>query len=222
MSSTISLSDLPASFQRLAGANIAAQSAEQLSLAATPIVAVLLLAAGPGEIGMLAAAQTLPFLLLSIPFGLIADRRSRRKLMAMAEVLRAVSLLGLTTAVVLAKLSIALLAILGFVGAVGTVAFSVAAPALVPALVPNALLARANGWLELARSLAFTAGPALAGAMVSWTGAAPAFVLAAVLSGVSLVLLFGVREPGRTLCKPRHPLLELRSEERRVGKECRL
>ena len=62
------------SFSYLAGANLAAQSAEQLSLAATPIVAVLLLGAGAGEVGMLATAQTIPFLLLSIPFGLLADR----------------------------------------------------------------------------------------------------------------------------------------------------
>ena len=39
----------PRSFTNLAWANLAAQSAEQLSLAATPIVAVLLLSAGPGH-----------------------------------------------------------------------------------------------------------------------------------------------------------------------------
>ena len=48
---------------------------------------------------------------------------------------------------------------------------SVAAPALVPALVPRAALAAANGRLELARSVAYAAGPALAGALVGWAGA---------------------------------------------------
>ena len=62
---------LPRPFHRLAWSNLAAQSAEQLSLAAVPIVAVLALGAGPGEIGLLATAQTLPFLLLSIPLGLL-------------------------------------------------------------------------------------------------------------------------------------------------------
>ena len=84
---------LPRSFGLLAGANLAAQSAEQLSLAATPIVAVLLLGAGPGEVGVLATAQTIPFLLLSIPFGLLADRSPRRALMVAAELLRALALL---------------------------------------------------------------------------------------------------------------------------------
>ena len=55
-------SALPRSFLNLAGSNLAAQSAEQLSLAAVPLVAVLMLGAGPGEIGFLAAVQTLPFL----------------------------------------------------------------------------------------------------------------------------------------------------------------
>ena len=89
---------LPRGFTALAGANLGAQSAEKLSLAAVPRIAVLALGAGAGEIGALATAQTLPFLLLSIPFGLMADRVSRRKIMAVAEGLRAVSLIGLLLA----------------------------------------------------------------------------------------------------------------------------
>ncbi len=76
---------LSASFRRLAWSNLLAQSAEQLSLAAVPIVAVLLLKAGPGEIGLLASIQSLPFLLLSMPLGLLADRTSRTRLMALAD-----------------------------------------------------------------------------------------------------------------------------------------
>ncbi|HEY9239505.1 MAG TPA: MFS transporter, partial [Burkholderiaceae bacterium] len=115
---------LPRSFAALTGANLAAQSAEQLSLAAVPLVAVLLLGAGPGEIGLLAALQTLPFLLLSLPLGWMADRLPRRRLMVGAELLRAASLLGLLAAVSTGRLSIGGLAVLGFIGAVGTVAFS--------------------------------------------------------------------------------------------------
>lgn len=194
----------------LSRANLAAQSAEQLSLAAVPIVAVLLLNAGPGEIGLLAAAQTLPFLLLAIPLGLLADRGSRRRLMAVAEALRAVSLIALLGVLVAGELSIALLALLGFIGAAGTVGFSVAAPALLPSLVPRDALARANGRLELARSAAFAAGPALGGALVAWAGAPAAFVLAAMLSVAALALLLQLPEPARPAAASRHPLLELR------------
>ncbi|MFZ2987825.1 MFS transporter, partial [Ideonella sp.] len=83
---------LPRSLLALTGSNLAAQLAEQLSLAAVPIVAVLVLGAGPGDIGLLATAQTLPFLLLSIPLGLLADHTSRRRLMVWAETLRALAL----------------------------------------------------------------------------------------------------------------------------------
>src|SRR5689334_14580854 len=83
---------LSAAFNRLAWSNLAAQSAEQIGLAAAPLVAVLALGAGAGATGLLQTAQTLPFLLLSIPAGVLADRMSRRRLMAGAEALRALSL----------------------------------------------------------------------------------------------------------------------------------
>jgi predicted MFS family arabinose efflux permease len=201
---------LPRSFTALAGSNLAAQSAEQLSLAAVPLVAVLALGAGPGEIGTLAAVQTLPFLLLSIPLGVLADRVSRRRLMVWAEGLRALSLVALLAMVLTGQLSIVGLAILGFAGAVGTVGFSVAAPALVPALVPRELLGRANGRLELARSAAYAGGPALAGALVAWAGASAAFVIAAVLSASAVVLLWGLAEPMRAAAPTRHPMLEIK------------
>jgi predicted MFS family arabinose efflux permease len=201
---------LPRPFNALAWSNLAAQSAEQLSLAAVPLVAVLMLGAGPGEIGTLAAVQTLPFLLLSIPLGLLADRAPRRTLMVIAEAARAAALLALLAMVVTGHLSIAALGLFGFLGAIGTVAFSVAAPALVPALVPRELLARANGRIELARSAAYAAGPALAGALVAWTGAPSAFVLATMLSLSAVALLWRIREPARAAAAPRHPLLDIR------------
>ncbi len=209
-------SSLPRSFSHLAWANLAAQSAEQLSLAAVPLVAVLALGAGPGEVGFLAAVQTLPFLLVSLPMGLLADRMSRRRLMVWAEGLRAVSLLALLGMALSSTLGIGGLAVLGFLGAVGTVGFSVAAPALVPALVPRDALARANGRLELARSAAFTAGPALAGALVAWAGASSAFVLAAVLSVAAVGLLLRLNEAPRPTAPSRHPLREVHDGARFV------
>jgi predicted MFS family arabinose efflux permease len=205
-----------AAFHRLANANLAAQTAEQLSLAAVPLVAVLVLGSGAGEIGFLAAVQTLPFLLLSIPLGLLADRLPRRLLMVAAEALRAASLLVLLAMLLTGTLSIPWLAVVGFLGAVGTVAFSVAAPALVPALVPRESLGRANGRIELARSAAFAAGPALAGALVAWWGGATVFVLGALLSSAAVVLLFGIAEPARAATAARHPLLEMRDGARFV------
>lgn len=207
---------LPAAFQRLSWSNLLAQLAEQLSLAAVPIVAVLALQAGPGEIGLLASVQSLPFLLLAIPLGLLADRTSRRTLMLWSEILRTGALLVLVGLLLAGKLSLTLLAVTGFLAAVGTVAFSVAAPALVPALVAGPGLARANGRLELARSTAYAAGPAIAGALIGWSGATSAFVLSAMLSMVAVSVLWGLREPGRAPMPRRHPLLDLQEGARMV------
>ena len=201
---------LPACFQRLAWSNLAAQSAEQLALAAVPMVAVLALGAGPGETGLLAGLQTLPFLLLSLPLGLLADRVARRKLMAWAELVRAGALAAVPVLAAAGLVSVPVLAGLGFLTATGTVAYSVAAPSLVPALVPRAALGLANGRLELVRSIAFAAGPAVAGATVSWAGASPAFVVAAVLSLAAALLLAGLQEPARAPAARRPVLHDLR------------
>lgn len=196
-------------FPRLAWSNLAAQSAEQIGLAAAPLFAVLALGAGAGETGFLQTAATLPFLLLAIPAGVLADRMSRRRLMAAAEALRALALVGTVVAAWLGLLSLPRLAVLAFVGACGTVAYSVAAPTLVPALVPPAGLAAANARLELARTVAFMGGPALAGALVAWAGAATAFGFAGVLSIGAVFLLAGLREPARSLAPAGHPLRDL-------------
>src|SRR5689334_23912776 len=105
---------LPATFNRLAWSNLAAQSAEQIALAAAPIVAVLLLGVGEGRTGLLQTALTLPFVLFAIPAGLLTDRISRRHLMAGAEALRALSLTAILALIAFGRLTLPLLALLGF------------------------------------------------------------------------------------------------------------
>lgn len=201
---------LPAIFNRLAWSNLAAQSAEQIALAAAPIVAVLLLGTGEGETGLLQTAMTLPFILFAIPAGLLADRISRRFVMAASEALRAAALGAILLLLWLGSMTLPLLALLGFVAVCGTVAYSVAAPALVPSLVTSAQLPAANARIELARTVAFAGGPALGGVLVGWTGAAPVFGFAAALSIIAVVLLSGIHEPPRTAVPRRHPLQEIR------------
>ena len=207
---------LPAAFQRLAWSNLVAQSAEQISLAAAPLVAVFALGASARETGLLQTAQTLPFLLLSIPFGVWADRRSRRTLMALAEGMRVIAMLSVLLLVISHELTLPWLAALGCLGATGTVAYNVAAPSLVPSLVSRESFAAANGRLELARSVAYSAGPALGGMLVGWIVAGWAYGCAAGLSALAVALLAGLREPPRALTGQRHFLRELRDGTRFV------
>lgn len=197
-------------FRRLAWSNLAAQSGEQIALAAAPMVAVLALGAGAGATGLLQTVLTLPFLLFAIPAGLLADRFDRRRLMAQAEALRAAALLALLAVLAFDALTWPLLALLGFVAVCGTVVFSVAAPSVVPSLVAPHALATANARIELARTTAYAAGPALGGALVGWTGAAAAFGVAALLSALAALSLARIAEPARTPAPRRHPLHEIR------------
>jgi predicted MFS family arabinose efflux permease len=207
---TIETPRLPPTFNRLAWSNLSAQSAEQIALAAAPIIAVLLLGVGEGKTGLLQTALTLPFILFAIPAGLLTDRISRRKLMAGAEALRAAALAAILLLIWLGALTLPLLALLGFVAVCGTVAYSVAAPALVPSLVSPQSLPAANARIELARTVAFASGPALGGVLVGWVGAAPAFGFAAALSVVAVILLSGIYEPARAAAARRHPLQEIK------------
>jgi predicted MFS family arabinose efflux permease len=201
---------LSSAFKRLAWSNLAAQSAEQIALAATPILAVIAFGVDVGETGLLQTAQTLPFVLFAIPAGVLADRLSRRSVMAGAEALRALSLATVLVLAALGWLTWPLLAALGFLGACGTVAFSATAPSVVPSLVPSDALAAANARIEFARTVAFAAGPALGGALVGWVGGASAFGVAAGLSAVAVILLAGVREPAAPPRSSRHPLDDVR------------
>src|SRR3984893_579400 len=115
MPATDTTAHLPPTFNRLAWSNLAAQSAEQIALAAAPIVAVSMLGGGEGQTGLLQTALTLPFILLAIPAGLLADRISRAWLMAGSEALRATALLALVMLIWLDLLTLPLLALSGFV-----------------------------------------------------------------------------------------------------------
>jgi MFS family permease len=206
---TSSATPLPAAFNRLAWSNLAAQSAEQIALAAAPIVAVLLLGAGESQTSLLQTALTLPFVLLAIPAGLLADRVPRRSLMAFAEALRAGALLAILALIGLGTLSMPVLAALGFLSVCGTVAYSVAAPALVPSLVTAQALPAANARIELARTVAFAGGPAVGGVLVGFVGAAQAFGVAALLSVAAVALLGGIDEPARPAVPDRKPIRDI-------------
>lgn len=166
----------------LSRANLAAQFSEQMTLAVIPIVAVIALRASAEQTASLQAATTLPFLLLSLPAGVLADRYRRKPLMISTELLRAAALLVLFLLFRMHWLTLASLGALGFAMATGTVVFGAAAPSLVAALVGPAHLLTANRRLETARSVAFTAGPAIGGVLAGVASGLFAFATALALS----------------------------------------
>src|SRR6202035_2590892 len=124
--------------------------------------------------------------------------------------LRAAALAAILLLIWLGWLTLPLLALSGFVAVCGTVAYSVAAPALVPSLVAPKLLSAANARIELARTVAFAGGPALGGVLVGWVHAARLFASVAPLSIIAVSLLSGLDEPVREPAPRRHPLQEIK------------
>ncbi len=194
-------------FNRLWFATLAAQGAEQLALTALPLMAALALGAGAGEMGMLGAAQTLPWLILSLVAGILADRWPRRILMAGAEGLRALLLLAFPLLAWAGWVGLPLLGALGFLLSTTTVLFGVAAQAYLPGVVDRPDLPRANARLEFARAVTMTAGPGLAGLVVGWGSADLALGLSALTSGLACWLLSGrsMAQPARAPA-PRQPI----------------
>ncbi len=179
-------------FRRLVWSNLFAQAAEQIGLATAPLLAVFLFSASTSQTATLQMVQTLPFLLLAIPAGLLADRSSRKTVLAFAEALRAFSFGLILLLLATESLTLSTLALLGFIGAMGTVAYNVTAPGLVPLLVARPLLSIANSRLELARSIAFASGPSVAGLVFSAAGASLSYCIALVFSLAAVNILRGL------------------------------
>ena len=184
---------------KISYSNLCAQFSEQIIIAVLPIIAVLSMNASAAETAFIQMINTLPFLLLSIPMGVIADRVSRKKLMIIIEIVRATAIFLLFYLTLSGSLSINKIALFGFFIAMGTVIYSVASPALVASFVIKEQLINANRSIEIAKSVAFTAGPALGGILASYLSGGLAFILAFSLSIVSAVFL---------ICLPKEPLLE--------------
>lgn len=174
---------------RLSLANLAANGAEQLAMAAIPLMAALTLGASAETMGALSAAQTLPFLLLSLVAGIWADRMPRHRLMAASEGSRALLLMLVPLLAFAGWLDLVSLAILGFALSACTVMFNVAAQAYLPAIVAREDLPAANAKIEFTRAAAVFLGPGIAGAIAGLATPALALAVSAVTSALAVLLL---------------------------------
>ena len=182
----------PSPFQRLAFSNLSAHAAQQVAMAAVPIIAVVSLHATIGQVAWIQLAQMLPFLLLSMPAGVVADRSAPKALLQGGEAVRAVTLAAVLAVAAMGVLNLPMLVALSFLGSIGALAYGVAVPTLTLGLVERHDLPAANARLELARSVAFIGGPALAGALIAWLGATEAIAMATVLSMLAIALAWAL------------------------------
>ncbi len=185
-------------FVRLWTAETISQFGTQISLLALPLVAVVLLEASPFEVALLGTVEFLPFILFSLPAGAWVDRLRRRPILILGDLGRAVALATIPAAFVLDVLTIWQLYLVGFIAGTLTVLFDVAYQSYLPALVERDQLVDGNGKLEVSRTLAQTAGPALGGGVIGLV-TAPLAILADALSFVvSALFVVAIRKPEPT------------------------
>jgi predicted MFS family arabinose efflux permease len=169
----------------------------QVSMVALPLIAVLVLGVGPFELGVLAALETLPYLVLSLPAGVVVDRTDRRRMMIACDLLRAAALLGTALAIATGVLSIGLLYVAALTVGSLSVFFTVAYSSYVATILSADRLVAGNQRLELSESGAQVVGPTIGGTVLQLFGGAAATALDGLSYIVSAIAITGSRPPRR-------------------------
>ena len=181
-------------FVRLWAAETISQFGTQISLLALPIIAVVLLDATPFEVALLGTIEFLPFILFSLPAGAWVDRLRRRPILIAGDLGRAAVLVSIPVAAMLDVLTIWQLYAVGFIAGTLTVFFDVAYQSYLPSLVERDQLIDGNGKLEISRTVAQTAGPALGGGLIGLVTAPIAILVDAVSYVGSALFVFAIRK----------------------------
>jgi MFS family permease len=143
----------------------------------------------PLALGLVGAARIAPYLILSVPAGIVADRFDRRLILLATDVSRGVlqivlAILVLTNAPVLSIVGVAIVA-----SCISTF-FGPAIGASLPSLVEDeADLGPANSVWATLDNLAFFVGPAIAGIVIAAGGLVVAFLLNAASFAFVAVML---------------------------------
>ena len=165
------------------------------------LVAILILvyevSQDPLVLGIVGAARVLPYVVLSIPAGILADRYDRRLILLVTDVARG-ALMLVMAALVAADAPVVTIVVLAVVATCFSTFFSPAIGAYLPSLVADEeQLGPANSAWSTLDNLAFVIGPAIAGLLIAAGGLALAFVLNAATFAVIAVVLWRLPSPRR-------------------------
>ena len=184
-----------ADFRRLWAALSVSLVGTEVTALALPLIAAATLDVSPWQMGLLAAAGQAPFVLVSLPAGVWADRVRRRPILVGTDLGSAALLLSVPLAAAFGTLGLAQLCAVAF--GVGTMAVlgEVAHYAYTPSLVGRADLVDGNTKFQVSHSAAASGGPGVGGLLIQAVGAPAAVLLDAVSFVVSALLVRGIRRP---------------------------
>lgn len=151
---------------------------------------------GPGALGLVLAANRVPIAVLVLLGGALGDRWDRRAVLVGADVARCATQAISGLLLLSGHAGVATLVGLQALAGIGTAVFTAASQGLVPALVPEALLQRANALLGLASNCAKIGSISAAGALVATVGPGVALLVDAGTFAASAISLMLLRLPG--------------------------
>ena len=161
---------------------------------AVPLLALVTLSASAGEApSALRAAQFAPFLLATLPIGVLVDHARRRPLMIGADLGRFVAVALIPVVVWLGLVSIPAVCVLLFVVGTLTVLYQSADFALLPSVVASTQLTDANAKLSASYSAAEISGRGVGGLLVQALSAPTAVLVNALGYLASAISLARIR-----------------------------
>ncbi|HEY7146109.1 MAG TPA: MFS transporter [Streptosporangiaceae bacterium] len=170
------LTDRP--FRRYWGAQTISMFGDQITSIALPLTAVLVLHAGPAQMGYLTALEWLPSLLFGLHAGAWVDRSGHRRMtMITADLGRAALLASIPVCYALGALTLGQLYGVAFAVGVLSILFTVSDGTLFVSLVPEQSYVSGQSLVYSSRALSFVGGPSLGGILVQLLSAP--FTLAA-------------------------------------------
>ena len=137
-----------------------------VSTLALQLLLIETLHADQTALGVVRAAQWLPYLLFGMLAGVVVDRVRRRPLLVAADVLCAVLLGAVGVLALTGHLTVPVLAVLVFCAGSASMFFSAAHLSLLPTIVPGPGLASANARLSQTYAATQSLGPLVGGALV--------------------------------------------------------
>lgn len=193
-------------FRRLWVGSSASWFGAEIGELAIPLLALITLSATPGEMGLLRTMQFLPFLLATLPLGVLVDRCRKRPLMIGADLGRFVLIGGIPVLIWVGAGHIELVYVFVFAAAMLTVLYQLSDFAFLPQVVTPDRLLDANSKLTATSSAAEIGGKGLGGLLVQALTAPFAVLFNAVGYLVSAFAISRIdlderieREPGRSV-----------------------
>jgi MFS family permease len=161
----------------------------RITRTALPIIAVATLGESESIVALLASVSLAPAAVLALFAGGFVDRGRKRRILMLADVIRAVAIISLTIAWACGVLSIVHVCIVGATVGAASALFQIADIAYLPSLVGRGDLVDGNSKLETTEAFAEISGPASAGVLIAALGAPLAVVIDAASYVWSAVML---------------------------------